>query len=228
MVRVIVLTSFFVLLCACFPRVYHKNILFSQKDIGVNQSNFRVDGYYYRILDDTLYHKYDLKDDGSFDKSKSFYYQLKYLRCLFFTTDGFVIQKDFTTSHIHNIDSVKYYNENLISIFEKKLAKNNSIKGIIGKSDTWLLNEKSQVWNNGVFKIKQDSIEMQLFKNVLGDYYLVEHSGFIGENNIRFTKEYFYREKQLRKDTVKFKFREYKIGQINNYIKENKLKFWRR
>jgi hypothetical protein len=227
MVRNIILISIFFILYACSPAVYHRENLFSQKDIGKNISKFRTDGYYYRILNDSLYYKNNLKNDGTYDKDKSFNYQLKFLRCLFFTDDGFVIQKDFTTSYVYNMDSVKYYNENLIFIFEKELDKNNTVNGIVKKTNTWFLNEKAQIWNNGIYKIETDSIKMQIFKNVLGDYYMVEYTGTYNDNTIRFTKEYAYKEKKLHNDNLEYQFKKHKIKNVENYIKENKQKFWK-
>lgn len=231
MVRKIIPTFFvFFIIQSCFSQIqiHNKKNLFSREEIGnINHLSFATDGYYYTIKTDTLYHKADLQHDGTYNKEKSYYYPVKYLRCLFFSTDGFVIQKDFTTPYVHNQDSIKYYNQNLITIFEKRLAASNRVEGLVKKEDLWFLNKKAQIWNNGIYKIEGNSIDVQLYKNVRGDYYLVGYSGSFKNDDLVFTKEYLYEEKQTHNDTLYYKFRKFNLKTISNYIKENPKKFWK-
>lgn len=215
----------------CFSQIqiHHKKKLFPKNEIGsINHPDFPTDGYYYMIKTDTLYHKYDLQRDGTYNKEKSFYYPLKYLRCLFFSKDGFVIQKDFTTPYVQNQDSVKHYNQNLISIFEKKLASENIMEGLVKKDKLWFLNKKAQIWKNGIYKLDKDSIKMQIYNNLMGDYYLIEYKGQYHSNKIVFTQEYAYREEKRHTDNLVYEFK--KLGKeitISNYIRENPKKFWK-
>lgn len=233
MVRRKIISIVFMLFCiqTCFSQIqiHHKKELFSREEIGsMNNLNFSTDGYYYTIKTDTLYHKADLQRDGIYNKEKNYYYPLKYLRCLFFSKDGFVIQKDFTTPYVQNQDSVKYYNQNIISIFEKKLASENIVEGLVKKDKLWFLNKKAQIWKNGIYKLDKDSIKMQMYNNLMGDYYLIEYKGQYHLNKIVFTEEYAYREKKKHTDTIVYEFK--KLGKefpISNYIRENSKKFWK-
>ncbi|WP_185226175.1 hypothetical protein [Chryseobacterium indologenes] len=226
--RMILIFCMFFFMQACFPQIHNRNDLFPKKEIGsVNKSNFETEGYYYNIKTDTLYYKHDLQRNGTYNKEKSYYYPIKYLRCLFFSKDGFVLQKDFTTPHVYNQDSVKYYNENLISIFEKKLTSTYNVEGPVKKKDLWFFNKKAQIWNNGIYKVRGDSIEMQLYKNVLGNYYLVRYSGVYKKRSLVFTKEYAYKENKIYHDNLIYEFKKFNIATISNYIRENPKKFWK-
>jgi hypothetical protein len=200
-------------LYSCFP-IYNKKNLLPKNEIGIKNSSFAIDGYYYRESQDTLYHKYNIQRNGSYDKSKSFNYYVKYIVFYLFDKDGYIYHGTAQTSYPYKLDSVNFYTyERLHDEIKKEIAN--------------LKNIKAGKWKNGVYKVDNDNVLIQEFYQGIEEYHLLERRGKIKEHNIEITEKYNYKNDREETDILTYKFYEYPIPSFPNYIKENPKKFWK-
>ena len=86
---------------------------------------------------------------------------------------------------------------------------------------------KVEIWNQGVYKIENSSITIQIFYNSLGDYNLYEEKGIIiNDSTFILTNALDYQtgEKYEIEKVYKFKKME-NFPKIDNYILKNKKRF---
>ncbi len=198
-----------IILCvfSCIPpRIYNKKDLIKKNEIGIYNSNFRTDGYYY--IEKQA--KYNLVYIDTTTTKENF------IQYLIFDKEGYVINL-YTVSKLDSLKSFTYLHNQI----QNKIKNEN--EGRYTKKETFFFNKNAMVWDTGVYRINGNDIKIQMYGNKSGDYVINELNGRIDDNNTL----HLLLPKSVKKDTIEFKFMPAKVGQINSYIKENPNKFWK-
>ena len=200
----------------------------SINDIGDSKNILRKDGYYYMIKEyDT--NPYFINEYGGYSKDTANKFKQINISTLALYKDGSAMKLGtfsgmqdnlaFNFNIKCNLDD----HNTLESAFEhfECFIKNNQDKGLN------FLNAKAEIWNQGVYKIIDNEITLQIFYNSMGNYFLYEEKGKI-LNDSTFVLENardFQNGKDFRINKVFVLRRDDKFPYIPNYILKNKNDF---
>lgn len=189
---IIIITAFGI---SCAPRIFNRNdLIINEKTEGLNTSSFRIDGYYYHRTESIDYLSEIPKQGGGVKKIADSEFKRKEIETLIFYSNGYVYCSD------NSLISVEIEVNKTIDSDLKRL---NCYDSVLVQFEHDLRNErfaskpkrgkKSDIWNWGIYKVHNDSILIQYYRNELGDYYLIEQTGIL-HNDSRITilseKEY--------------------------------------
>jgi hypothetical protein len=145
----------------------HK-LRFPTNDFQLDNKTLKTNGYYFD-LDSVYTGIYDFETNRM---TNSKYYE-KIITPILFYNNGYIkINGSYSGIMVDDNSGLKRVNtfENCHKNIKYSLLKHNN---------TRCKNRKSDVWGWGVFKIDKDSIKIQFYRNVLGDYYLTEYHGLV-------------------------------------------------
>jgi len=193
----------------------------------INNSKFKLNGYYYHVNEIESYPYYKNQYGGySQDSTKS--YTKILIKPLMLYGDGSAYLPD----HFSGMQ------DNLVFNFANcGLVNNNNIIGAQTHFECYVLNRpekqynfmnrKGEIWNQGLFKVDGNTIKLQIFYNVWGNYYLYEKTGHIlADGSIKFIHAKDYQNNVEFDLEERYYFKEFMIEpKVESYIMKNKHEF---
>jgi hypothetical protein len=166
---------------SCTPRIFNRNdLIINEKTDSSKTKSFRIDGYYYHKTESLDFLKEIPKQGGGVKKLADSEFKRKEIEALILYSNGYLYCSDnllisteieVNRSTESDLERLNHYDSVLIQ-FEHDL-KNNHFASRPKNG------RKSDIWNWGVYKVDNDSILIQYYRNELGDYYLIEQTGVI-------------------------------------------------
>ena len=205
----------------CFPRIFSKKHL-NIDTLDSISNDIYLNGYYFHKRE------YDRNIALGDTQEKNHTYKERAITTLFLYTNGYChysSSRPPINNQISSIDSLVVLNsyENSLLEFENRVIK----------SPFFLRNSnnKSEIWNWGIYTTTKDSIYIQYYRNELGLYYLIEQKGeILSKEKYRLTTEREYKSRNskgyIKNIDKTFEFKEYHPKpDSSNYIMKNKEKF---
>ncbi len=195
--------------------------------IGVPNAQLKLNGYYYQEKSEEAYTYYRNSYGGySQDSSKAFL-QTRILPITLFKNGS-----------VNKHGSFSGMQDNLGFEFSQcNLTDNNTLSSAFKHFECYLTNppksrasfitKKAQIWGQGVFKIDGNTIVIQTFYNVMGNYNLFEERGTIVNDSVfKLTTARDYRTDQTKSIKKTYRFKAYKnMPNIESYILSHPTKF---
>lgn len=205
--------------------IYNKKKVMDINDIGLTKKELRLDGYYYQ-KGTAKTHPYVRDGHGGYylDTSIS-YQQIRIVPCVLYS-DGSVSKLGFYSGMKDN-DAFNYN-------MKCSLLDNNTLESAFDHFECYLknmkdknYNKKYSIWNQGVYKIEDGKIVLQIFYNVWGDYYLYEERGkILNDTTFVLDSAIDYQNGKTHDIHKEFHFNSMdNMPKIESYILNNKKKF---
>lgn len=209
--------------------INNKNSLLSLKSIGNDSKDICLNGYYYQEKTIQKGHYYK-NEYGDYAEDSLRYEQL--------TIVPLILYSDGSAKIMHSFSGLQE-DRRLDFKTECGLLDNNSIESALNHFECYIkrgyeidhktnfINKKSQIWDQGVYKISDSKITVQFFYNVLGHYYLYEERGkTINDSTFLLTNATDFKTKKEYEINHLYKFRKMTdMPSIESYILNNSNKF---
>ncbi len=209
--------------------IQNKKSLISLKSIGSDNKDILLDGYYYQEKTIQKGHYYKNKYGGYSEDS------IKYDQ---FRIAPLLLYSDGSANILYSFSGLQ---ENTRFDFKAEcgLLNNNSTESALKHFECYFrygyekdnkkdfISKKSQIWNQGVYKVSGSKITLQIFYNVMGDYYLYEERGkIINDSTFLLTNATDFKTKKEYEINHLYKFRKMTdMPSIESYILNNSNKF---
>jgi hypothetical protein len=222
----IIITLFLITLSSCIS-IRNRDKLLSLNEIG-DSSVLRKDGYYYteNYIKTNPYHR---NEYGGYERDSTITFNQVRISTLSLTQNGSAMKlgsysgMQYNLSYNFGIKCNLQDNNTLESAFEHFQCYVTELQ----KKNLIFLNSKAEIWDQGVYKIENNIITIQIFYNSIGNYSLYEEKGII-KNDSTFVltnaTDFQTGKKYEIKKEYKFKKME-DFPEIDNYILKNKKKF---
>lgn len=153
---------------------------------------FRTNGYYYHEYEVTDYLADRPNNTGGRTVIDESEYKRKYVEVVIPYINGYIYYGNWSITGIEkNVTNQKELNilnqyPNVLSSFEEAIKTNKYLFRKTGR--------RSDIWNWGIFYLKNDSVSIQYYENVSGNYFLNELKGIIeNDTTIIILKEKEYK-----------------------------------
>ena len=207
--------------------IRNKNNLFNLNEIG-DSIVLKKNGYYY-LENYVKTNPYYRNEYGGYSRDSTIIFDQIRISTLSLKENGSAMK----------LGSFSGMQENLAYNFGVKcsLQDNNTLESAFEHFECYInkleennlnfINSKAEIWDQGIYKITNDTIKIQIFYNSMGNYNLYEETGFV-KNDTTFVltnvTDYQNGKKHEINKVYKFK-RMDNFPQIENYILKNKKKF---
>jgi len=174
--KVIAILIIIIVFSACATINNKENLML--KEIKLNtQIPLKINGYYYYENEVIDYLVKNPNTSGGVTPDYKTEYNRKTINIMVFYKNGYVYNSDMLLicgeipNEITDIEQISQYNTYEKAKREYEQSPNSYCYGFTGG--------KRDIWNWGVFKIENQKIKIQYYRNILGDYFLVEMVGSI-------------------------------------------------
>ena len=222
----ILITLFLISLSSCIS-IRNRDKLLSFNEIGDSKA-LRKEGYYYteNYIKTNPYYR---NEYGGYERDSTLTFNQVRISTLSLKQNGSAMKlgsfsgMQDNLSYNFGIKCNLQDNNTLESAFEHFQCYVNELK----KKNLIFLNSKAEIWDQGVYKIENNTITIQIFYNSIGDYSLYEEKGII-KNDSTFVLTNATDFQTGKKYEIK---KEYKLKkmedfpEIDNFILKNKKKF---
>ena len=196
--------------------------------IGSNNQELKLDGYFYQLKKYETYPYYRNEYGGYQQDTTKKYSQIRILPLTLYS-DG----------SVNSLYSFSGFQDNHAFNYRIKcsLEDNNTIENAFEHFECYLrnrpenklffINKKAEIWNQGIYKIEDNKITIQIFYNSIGDYYLYEENGIIlNDTTFVLKKAKDYQTGKEYKIEKEYHFKKMNnMPKMESYILKNKKKF---
>jgi hypothetical protein len=191
-------------------------------DIGLSKNELNLNGYYYQEQSYKTYPYYKNEYGGYSQDSTKEYNQIRILPIVL-SSNGSAEKQG----------SISGMQENLVFNYKTKcsLESDNTLESAIKHFECLLnnrpenklnfINNKAEIWSQGVYKVNGNEIAIQIFYNVMGDYHLYEERGTVlNDTTFILTSAIDYQDGKTFEIEKEYHFKEMNnMPKIENYIK---------
>ncbi|MFH6966597.1 hypothetical protein [Flavobacterium oncorhynchi] len=222
----IIIVFFLLTIVSCIS-IKGKKELMSLNNIG-DSNTLRKDGYYYTESYVKTNPYYRNEYGGYVRDSTKTFYQVR-ISTLALKENGSAMKLG---SYSGMQDNLAYNfgikcdlpdNNTLESAFEHFQCYLTELKN----KNLFFLNSKAEIWDQGIYKIENNAITIQIFYNTIGDYNLYEETGIIkNDSTFVLTNATDFQTGKKHEINKVYKFKKMKnFPDIDNYVLKNKKKF---
>ncbi len=203
---IVLIFLLFFLISSC-NIIHHKSKLhLIDKPFSMDSISFRTNGYYYTILEN--------------ERSQAGTY---YIKPLIFYDNGYVRKAEFRYGHFVSLSAESERKK--IDLTLKEIERSITV-------DSFHVQIENTIWDWGLYNQYQDSILIQSYYNILGEYELFDWGGkVLNDSTILFTSKFGYKQSNkpyLIGESIEeiYRFRKFPIKPDSiNYIMNHRDRF---